>query len=131
MQNLYIEVLSISRVLEETPEGNTQLLHEFLFYPEFSSFGNKIERLQKDGKRIAKALANREELDTFSKRALPEEVHQATPCSPAPCVCIGHQLPKAAVQLTSQSHCCSPVMQHKPPHHLPLSTVPLTTLDPW
>ena len=76
MQNLHIELLSITHTLEESPTGTPQQLLQFAFYPEFISFGHKDSNLLKQGKQISKAITQNENLDIFSKRALPDKIDQ-------------------------------------------------------
>ena len=77
MQNLHTEILTISLHLEASPTGMPQELMLLLFFPNFSTFGNKSATLLKNSKKIAKDIVHNHELDIHGQIALPEEVDLA------------------------------------------------------
>jgi len=77
MQNLHTEILTISLRLEASPTGMPQELMLLLFFPNFSTFGNKSATLLKNSKKIAKDIVHNHELDIHGQIALPEEVDLA------------------------------------------------------
>lgn len=72
MPDLHLQVLSIAQVLETTPEGREQWLHELLFFPEFRTLGHDPDRLAVRSKKLAQAVTRLQSLDKLGTRQAPE-----------------------------------------------------------
>jgi len=72
-QDLHLEVLSVIQSLESTPTGKTQELHELLLFPEVTTFGHKLSKIQQQAKFLATKLVEKEEATTYHRRAVPDD----------------------------------------------------------
>ncbi len=73
-----MEVLSVTQELGPSREGEDLFLHELLFFPEFTSFGTKLPRLQTSAKVLAKDAVGRQDLTGLGGRTLPGTVETGT-----------------------------------------------------
>lgn len=78
MSDLNIEVLTIAQELEASPDGRPQFLHELLFFPEFSSFGEKLLSLQSKGKSLATKVIESLPSDHIASRQSPDDFETET-----------------------------------------------------
>ena len=68
MPDLHLQVLSLTQVLETTPDGVAQFVQELLFFPEMLSFGNKADALSIQARNLAREVIDRESLDGVHRR---------------------------------------------------------------
>ena len=75
---LKFDLLALVHQLEDTPEGNEQFLSELLFFPEFQTFGNDVEVIQRAQQKLAQKIIDQLPGDYVTRRSVPAEVAQET-----------------------------------------------------
>jgi ATP-dependent Clp protease ATP-binding subunit ClpC len=75
---LQFDLLAIVQQLEDTPEGNEQFLSELLFFPEFKTFGNDPDAIQRAQQKLAQTIIEQLPGDVIARRSIPVDAEQDT-----------------------------------------------------
>ena len=73
MLDLHVQIVSITRHLESSPEQREQLLTEILLWPELLTFGNRLKTVRRQQQELAELLLKREDPSYVHERQVPGE----------------------------------------------------------
>ncbi len=71
MLDFHVQLVSILRHLEPTPEQREQIVGEVLFWPELLSFANRRKILERDLPKLAEAILKEADATDFHERQIP------------------------------------------------------------
>ena len=73
MRDLHLRVVSIATHLEDSPVGETQALTELLFFPEISTFTNRVRSAHRRQRDLASTMLLDMEPEELARRQLPKD----------------------------------------------------------